>query len=66
VNCYRKLSIQLYECRQCGVLRGFVMGPVLCMLFINDINRVCSPNTKLKLFADDLTLYNVIDIAIVL
>jgi hypothetical protein len=43
-----------------GVPQGSVLGPILFILFINDIDSVCQSCTKLKLFADDLKLYSVV------
>ena len=40
-----------------GVPQGSVLGPLLFLLFINDIEHVCNLDTKLKLFADDCKLY---------
>jgi hypothetical protein len=45
-----------------GVPQGSVLGPILFLLFINDIDQICSGSTKFKLFADDLKLYSVIDV----
>ena len=44
-----------------GVPQGSVLGPLLFILFINDIDQVCHFNTKLKLFADDVKMYSVIE-----
>jgi len=45
-----------------GVPQGSVLGPILFILYINDIDAVCQSNTKLKLFADDLKLYSIVEI----
>jgi hypothetical protein len=45
-----------------GVPQGSILGPILFILFINDIDLACPTNTNLKLFADDLKLYSVISL----
>ena len=44
-----------------GVPQGSVLGPILFILFVNDIDTVCHSSTKLKLYADDLKLYSVVE-----
>lgn len=44
------------------VPQGSVLGPVLFLIFINDIESVCCGNTSLQLFADDLKLYSSVNI----
>jgi hypothetical protein len=45
-----------------GVPRGSVLGPILFLIYINDLDSVCCGNTVLQLFADDAKLYSNIDI----
>ena len=42
-----------------GVPQGSVLGPVLFLIFVNDVVLICSGNTTVKLFADDLKLYGI-------
>jgi ribonucleases P/MRP protein subunit RPP40 len=42
-----------------GVSQGSVLGPLLFLMFINDIVSSCCGNTSAKLFADDVKLYNI-------
>ena len=41
-----------------GVPQGSVLGPLLCLLYINDISSVVS-HSRVKLFPDDVTIYKV-------
>ena len=40
-----------------GVPQGSVLGPILFLLFINDICQICENGVSMKLFADDAKLY---------
>ena len=45
-----------YESITCGVPQGSVCGPLLFLLYINDISR-CPTKCKVSLYADDTVLY---------
>jgi hypothetical protein len=45
-----------------GVPQGSVLGPILFILFVNDVSEVCRGEVSLKMFADDLKLYSSVKI----
>jgi hypothetical protein len=44
-----------------GVPQGSVLGPILFLIYVNDIDSVCCGNTALQLFADDAKLYSQVE-----
>ena len=44
-----------------GVPQGSVLGPILFILFINDITQTLNNPVCCKLFADDVKLYSIVD-----
>ena len=39
--------------------KGSILGPLLFIIFINDLVDICTDNIKMFLFADDATMYYV-------
>ena len=48
-------SVRVF-CINCGVPQGSVLGPLLFLIYVNDIYRVV-PGENIKLFADDTNLF---------
>ena len=46
-----------YQAVSSGVPQGSMLGPLLFVIFINDINTVISPGTNICLYADDAKIW---------
>ena len=59
----RKQAVKIGQCIShdkpitCGVPQGSVLGPLLFLIYVNDIH-VSSPQVKFHLFADDTCIFN--------
>ena len=40
-----------------GISQGSILGPLLVIIFINDLIKVCEGNTRMYLFANDAKMY---------
>ena len=43
-----------------GVIQGSVLGPVLFLLFISDINEYIPPGVNIQKYADDILTYIIV------
>ena len=44
-----------------GVVQGSCLGPLLFLLYVNDVTTTLSESTTCKLYADDVKLYSVVN-----
>ena len=45
-----------------GVPQGSVLGPVLFIIYVNDICSLAPADVRIKLFADDSKLYSIFNV----
>ena len=64
-NRFQFVKVGHYSSSSCEVISGMpqgsVLGPVLFILFVNDICNIVPAGVSLKLFADDVKLYSAIN-----
>ena len=44
-----------------GVIQGSVIGPLLFLIYVNDVTEIFGNDCVCKLYADDIKLYSIID-----
>ena len=54
-------SFSLWDAVTSGIPRGSVLGPLLFLIYINDLVECCDPYCEIYLFADDAKLFRHID-----
>jgi len=52
-----KFNDGLIFCTEHGVLQGFVLGPLLFIIYLNNIIKICPDKYNIKTFADDTLIY---------
>jgi len=41
-----------------GIFQGSILGPILCIIYINDLIESCGDDAEICVFADDVRLSN--------
>lgn len=64
--CYRKYQVKIntevsaWADVTSGIPQGSVLGPILFVIYVNDLPQICKNDSELYLFADDAKLYKYI------
>ena len=63
-GCTQQVVVEGSKSSQCEVTydipQDTVLGPVLFLIFINDIVATCSIKSEIRLFADDILIYKTV------
>ena len=61
--CYRKQRVKINGCYSewtdviSGIPQGTILGPILFIIYVNDLPEICEEFPRIYLFADDAKLF---------